>query len=100
MHQIDLCAAGCQHDDRDRGKLPDAETDCVAIELGQHEVKDDQFRSLGLYYGDGLAAIGCGQNLVPRRLEVGPDQPQYVGFIIDDKDGRFSGHSLTPAAVV
>ena len=61
--------------------------DGPSVELGQHEVEDDESRPLGGDGGERGAAVGRGRDAEAVALEVHPDEADDLGVVVDDEDG-------------
>ncbi len=86
---LDLPLGG-EHDDRNvaGGALlgPDLGRDLVAVELGQHDVEQDQVGRLGSPQAESLRAIGRDDDVVAFLLERVLQEPLYVRVVVDDED--------------
>ena len=89
-------ALGGQHDDRDVGRRallgPDLRRDLVSVDLGKHDVEQDQGGRLGAPQPESLGAVGRHEDLVAFLLEGVRQQPLHIRVIVDDEDLR--GHCL------
>ena len=99
---LDLAFSG-EHDDRDvaGGPFlgPDLRRHLVAVELREHDVEEDQVRSLGAPQAEPLRAVGGNDDFVALLLQRVLKQALHVGVIVDDEDlGRHQSPSrpLTP----
>jgi len=84
-HQVNLRAAGGEHQHGHCRVFADAATHFVAIHAGQHQVQDDQ---VGLFlFGQlqGRSAVGGTEHLIAGCAEVGLYQPDHVWFIVHDQ---------------
>ena len=86
---LDL-ALGGEHDDRDVAGAallgPDLGRDLVAVELGQHDVEQDQVGRLGAPQAESLRAIGRDDDVVALLLERVLQESLDVRVVIDDED--------------
>ena len=86
---LDL-ALGGEHDDRDvagRALLgPDLRRDLVAVELGQHDVEEDQVGRLGAPQAESLGAVRRDDDLVALLLQRVLQQSLDVRVVVDDED--------------
>ena len=86
---LDL-ALGGEHDDRDvaGGALlgPDLGRDLVAVELGQHDVEQDQVGRLGAPQAEPLRAVGRDDDVVALLLEGVLQESLDVRVVVDDED--------------
>jgi len=80
-------AARGEHEDRRVALGADAAADLVAVQLGQHEVEDDEVGLLGLEGGQRRAAIVGGHDPVPVALEVGAHELHDLAIVVHDEDG-------------
>ena len=74
-----------------RGRLlvaADGADDGPAVELGEHQVEDDERRPVGLDGVERGRAVGGRDDAEPVALEVGPDEPDDLGVVVDDEDRR------------
>ena len=97
---LDL-ALGRQHDDRDvagRAFLgPDLRRDLVPVELGQHDVEQDQVGRLGAPQPEALGAVRRDDDLVAFLLQRVLEQALDIRVVIDDEDlGRHQSPSGLP----
>jgi hypothetical protein len=79
-----------EHDDRDVAGvalfLADLRRDLVAVELGQHDVEQDQGRRLLSPQPEALGAVRGGDDVVALLLEGVLQQALDVGIVVDDED--------------
>jgi hypothetical protein len=85
-------AAG-QDDDRYRGPGAQLADDLDAVEVGQAEVEHDQVGVLAGGGVQGLHAVAGGDDLVLAGVQVDPQRPQDLRFVVDDEQ---PGHRPTP----
>jgi hypothetical protein len=86
--QIVLGRAGGQHDDRDRRVDPQHPAHVEPVDLGQHEVEDDQVGDLAAGVLQGAAAVVDHRHGVALALEVHADQLRLLHVVLDDQDPR------------
>ena len=71
----------------------DGADDGAAVELGQHQVEDDERRPVVLDRVEGGRPVGGGHDAIALALQVGPDEPDDLGVVVDDEDGPIGlGH--------
>ena len=85
---VDGRAAGRQHEDRDVavGLPADRADDGAAVELGEHEVEDDQGGIVVLDRGQRGRPVAGGHDLVPLALQVRAHEPDDLRVVVDDED--------------
>ena len=86
---VDGRAAGRDDQDRRGGRLvvaADRPDDGPAVQLGEHQVEDDQRRPVALDGVEGGRAVGGGHDREAVALEVGAHQPDDLGVVVDDED--------------
>ena len=83
---VDVLVAGGQHQDRDVRGLAHAPADLDPVDVGQHQVEDDQRRRLGRDLGQRGAAVRDGAHVVARVLEVERDERGDRRLVLDDED--------------
>ena len=64
----------------------DGADDGPPVELGEHQVEDDERRPVPLDGVEGGRAVGRGDDREPVALEVGPHEPDDLGVVVDDED--------------
>ena len=83
-------ALGGEHDDRDVGRAallaPDLGRDLVAIELGQHDVEEDQVGRLGAPQPEALRPIARDDDVVALLLQRVLQESLDIRVVIDDED--------------
>ena len=99
---VDGRAARREDDDRRRGRLvvaADRADDGPPVQLGEHQVEDDERRLVGLDGVERGRPVRGGHDREALALEVGPHQPDDLRVVIDDEDRslgtrlvRGSGH--------
>jgi hypothetical protein len=86
---IDRRAARRQDEDRCSAGLlvtADGPDDGPAVQLGEHQVEDDERRSVALDRVKRRRPIRRGHDAEPVAFQVRPDQPDDLGVIVDDED--------------
>jgi hypothetical protein len=86
---LDL-ALGREHDDRDVAGAallgPDLRRHLVAVELGQHDVEEDQVGRLGAPQPEAFGAVPGDDDLVALLLERVLQESLDVRVVVDDED--------------
>ena len=81
-------------EDRRRGRLlvaangPDHRP---PVQLGKHQVEDDERRPMALDGVEGGRAVGRGHDREPVALEVCAHEADDLGVVVDDEDRPFRG---------
>ena len=79
-----------EHDeDRRRGRLvvaADRADDGPAVQLGEHQVEDDEGRPVALDGVEGGRTVGGRDDREAVALEVGAHEPDDLGVVVDDED--------------
>ena len=71
----------------------DGPDDGPAVQLGEHQVEDDERRAVALDGVEGGRAVGGGHDGEAVALEVRPHEPDDLGVVVDDEDRSFGdGH--------
>ena len=94
---LDLALRG-EHDDRDVAGRPflgpDLRRDLVAVELGQHDVEQDQVGRLGAPQAEALGTVRRDDDLVAFLLQRVLEQALNVRVVVDDENlGRHQSPS-------
>jgi len=96
---VDVLVARGQHQDRDVGALAQAPADLDAVDVGQHQVEDDQRRLLRLGCGQCVRAVLGRAHLEARVLEVERHEGSDRLLVLDDEDlGRAAVHGRSGAS--
>ena len=86
---LDL-ALGGEHDDGNVGGAPllcpDLGRDLVAVELGEHDVEEDQVGRLGSPQAESFRAVGRDDDVVALLLQRVLQETLDVRVVIDDED--------------
>ena len=85
-HLVDLTFLCRQHDDRDIALLAEDATNLEAVQLGEHEVQQDQVRARAAGLGHAVGAVLGDGHRVSLFLEVEAERISNGGVILDDKD--------------
>ena len=94
---VDVLVAGGQHQDRNVGALADPAADLDPVDVGEHQVEDDQGRRRGLELRQRLVPVRRGPHQIPGVLEVERDEGRDRALVLDDQDalvgaaGHFAG---------
>ena len=83
---VELGVLGRQHDDRHARLGADDAADLDARQLREHQVQEDEVRSLGPEHGQGLAAVGRGDDPESVGLERVDERLAEGGLVVDDED--------------
>ena len=86
---VDRRAPGREDEDRRRAGLlvaPDRPDHGPPVELGQHQVEDDEGRPVRLDRVERGRPVGRGDDAEPVALEVRPDEPDDLRVVVDDED--------------
>ena len=83
---VELGVLGGQHDDRHARFGADDAADLDARQLGQHQVEQDEVRALGTELGQGLAAVGGGDDPESVGFERVDQRLAQGGLVVDDED--------------
>ena len=92
QHSIDLTGLGRQHDDENgrRSRVsPEHPADFQAVDLGEHDIQDDDRRQPLAGLAQCFLAIGGGNHIKTGALQVEPDQFQRVWLVINNQDFLF-----------
>ena len=96
QHDVALLALGREHDDGHvQPVLADQAADLVAVDLGQHDVQQDQIRPGVAGERQAPLPVGGGQDPIALELEVVLQAAEHGGVVFDDQD-RLSRHSPLP----
>ena len=79
-------AARRQDDDRRPVGPADGSQDREPVDLGEHDVEDDERRHLERDRGQRAPAVGRLDDAIARPLEVRPDEADDLGVVVDDED--------------
>ena len=93
-HLVLDASQGCEHQDRDLGGAlipaqPLAEGE--AIDVGQHQIQQDQVRAVLQGQGLALDAVGGALDLKTAVLQVAGHQVQHVAVVFDQQDAGLHG---------
>ena len=86
---VDRRAPRRQDEDRRRAGLlvaADGPDDGPPVELGEHQVEDDEGRLVLLDRRERRRPVGRGHDREPVALQVRPDEPDDLRVIVDDED--------------
>ncbi len=86
-HLVHLSGAGGKHDDGNVGKAPDLLAQLEAIDIGKHDVEQDEVRLLLLDEAQPCLAVGGRDDLGlgPAQVEAEVHHLDDVGFVVDDQ---------------
>jgi hypothetical protein len=86
---LDL-ALGGEHDDRDVAGAPllcpDLRRHLVAVELGEHDVEEDEIGRLGAPQAESFRAVRRDDDVVALLLEGVLQEPLHIRVVVDDED--------------
>ena len=88
---VDRRAAGRQDEDRRAARLlvaADGPDDGPAVELGEHQVEDDERRRVRLDGVERGRPVGRGHDTEAVALQVRPHEPDDLRVVVDDEDRR------------
>ena len=76
-----------EHENRDVAALAKPAEHAEAVELGEHHVEHDELRGIGLDLRQRGATVARLDHREALALEVGADQRDDLGVVVDDKHG-------------
>ena len=82
---VDVLVARGQHQDRHVGAAAQPPADLDPVDVGQHQVEDDQRRAAGPRLRQRVVAGRGHLHVVARVLEVERDERRDRGFVLDDE---------------
>ena len=96
---VDVLVARGEHQDRHLGAAAQTAADLDPVDVGQHQVEDDQRRLLALGFRQRVLPGLGNVHVVARVLEVERDERRDRGFVLDDEHFLrcVQGHSLQDA---
>src|SRR3990172_7799561 len=83
---VDVLVAGGKHEDGDVRPLADAPADVDPVQVGEHEVEDDQRRRVRRGAGERVRAGGGDAHDVARVLQVHSHEGRDALLVLDEKD--------------
>jgi hypothetical protein len=89
---VELVVAGGQHDDRHGAPRTQPATDLEAVELGQHDVEDDEVDVVLIETGKRLLAVTGLHDPEPLALERKGEQLLHRFLVVDEQNGRVLSH--------
>ena len=90
VHLLDL---GREHQDRDVGGPPDLPAEGHPVDLGQHQIQDDEPWAVALEQVQRLRAVVGREHPEPLPLEIHPDELDELVVVVHHQDGCLLGHS-------
>ena len=85
---VAVAAAGRDHDHPDRRAFADLAAELEAVDLGEHEVEENDVRAFGLQQLQGAHAVGGDDRLESAHGEVRAHEIDDVGIVLDEEDLR------------
>ena len=95
--RVDVLGARGQHDDRRLAATADLAAHLPAVQLGEHQVEDDERWVVPLVEDERLATFARGQHLEALLLEVEADEIDDVALVVDDQDRLHRGRGYAAA---
>jgi hypothetical protein len=86
---VDVLVSRAEHENRNVGALADAATDVDPVEIGQHQVEDDQQGRARARLLDGVAARAGTAHVEAGALEVHPHERRDARLVLDDENRLF-----------